>query len=173
MTISTNRKRLPIAFILGLLVSTLLILLIVDTIKYFEDQGYNRIILIGTLIGLLFWILIYTILSFLDYTKTTFDKDAALTITDDGINDNLSIFSVGNITWTEITDVKIATALKTNFLVIGVTNPQSFIERKSKFKQRPLKSFLKKFGSPIVISQKRIDYDLTDLKEILIKTKPK
>ena len=102
-----------------------------------------------------------------------FDKSAVLTISENGINDNLSIFSVGNIAWTDITDIKITTAIQTNFLVIGVTDPQSFIDRKSKLKQRPLKSFLKKFGSPIVISQKRIDYDLTDLKEILRRTQPK
>lgn len=63
-------------------------------------------------------------------------------------------------------------ALNTNFLVIEVKNPESFINMKSKLKQRTLKSFFKKFGSPIVISQKRVDIDLNELKEKLIQGRP-
>jgi hypothetical protein len=173
MIIPVNKKRFPIVFLAGLTASVLLILLIIDTIKHFNDRGYNNSINLGAFIGIFIWVLTFTIFSFLEYVKTKFDKDAVLTITDNGINDNLSIFSVGNISWSEITDIKIIAALKTNFLVIGVTDPQSFINRKSKLKQRSLKSFLKKFGSPVVISQKRIDYDLADLKEILLRAKSK
>lgn len=118
-------------------------------------------------------ILALTVIAFLEYLKTRFDNSAVFTISDNGINDNLSIFSVGNISWTDITDIKIITALRTNFLVIGVANPQSYIDRKSKLKQRTLKSFLKKFGSPVVISQKRVDYDLNKLKEKLTQARPK
>ena len=167
MTIPANKKRFPISLLIGLLFSTLFVILIVDRLKKFNDNGYNNSIYLGVLIGLLIWSLVLTIFSFLDYLKTTFNNDAVLTINENGINDNLSIFSVGQINWTEITNIKIATALKTNFLVIHVTNPESFINRKSKLKQRPLKSFLKKFGSPVVISQKRVDYELNDLKEKL------
>jgi hypothetical protein len=174
MTIPANRKRFPIVFITGLMISVLLILLIVDSIKLYNGDGYNNSLLIGIYIGLSFWIINLTIFSLLDYTKTTFNKNAALTITDNGITDNLSIFSVGNISWTEITDIKIMTAFKTDFLVVGVANPQLLINRKSKLKQLTLKSFLKRFGSPIVISQKRVDYNLSDLKEVLLlKGKPK
>ena len=173
MTIPVNKKRFPIVFLIGLIVSVLLIILIVDTVKHFHDKGYDNSIYLGAFIGLSIWILGLTIFAFLEFIKTMFDKSAMLTISDNGINDNLSIFSVGNINWTDISDIKITTVLKVNFLVIGVTDPQSFIDRKSKLKQRTLKSFLKKFGSPIVITQKRIDYDLTDLKEILLRTQPK
>ena len=173
MTIPTNKKRFPIVFLIGLIVSVLLILLVADTVKHFNDKGYDNSMYLGPFIGLSIWALTLTIFAFLEYIKTMFDKSAVLTITESGINDNLSIFSVGNISWTDITDIKITTALKTNFLVIGVTDPHSFIDRKSKLKQRPLKSFLKRFGSPVVISQKRIDYELTDLKQILLKTKLK
>ena len=173
MTIPANKKRFPIVFLGGLIVSVLLFILIVDTVKHFNDEGYNNSIYLGAFIGLSVWVLALTIFAFLEYIKTVFDKNAVLTISENGINDNLSIFSVGNISWTDITDIKIKTALKTDFLVIGVTYPQSFIDKNSKLKQRPLKSFLKKFGSPIVISQKRIDYNLTDLKEILLRTQPK
>jgi hypothetical protein len=173
MTIPANKKRIPIVLLCGLIVSVLLIVLIVDTVKHFKDEGYNNSIYLGSLIGLSIYVMPLTIFSFLDYIKPMFDKNAVLTISEKGIKDNLSIFSVGDISWTDITDINITSALKTDFLVIGVTNPQLFIDRKSKLKQRPLKSFQKKFGSPIVISQKRVDYKLTDLKDILINTKSK
>jgi hypothetical protein len=173
MIISANKKRFPIVFLVGLIVSVLLIILVVDKVKHFNDKGYINSIYLGAFIGLSIWALALTIFAFLEYIKTMFDKSALLTISDNGINDNLSIFSVGNISWTDITDIKITTAIKTNFLVIGVTDPQLFIKRNSKLKQQPLKSVLKKVGSPIVISQKRIDYDLTDLKEILLRKQPK
>ena len=173
MTIPANKKRIPIAFLIGLIASILLILLIVDTIKNSYDKAYYNFIYWGTYLGLFIWVFGLTIFAFLDYLKTLIDKDAVLTIAENGVNDNLSIFSVGDINWTDITDIRIITVLKTNFLVIGVANPQLFINRKSKFKQRTLKSFFKKFGSPIVISQKRIDYDLVELKDILITTKHK
>ncbi len=170
MTIPVNRKRFPIVMLGGLLLSFLFIFFLIDPLKHFNDEGYDNSIYLGVLIGASLTIFAVTILSTLEYLKTLFDKNAALTITDEGINDNLSIFSVGDISWTEITDIKVMTALKTNFLVVGVTNPQSFIDRKSIFKRRTLKKFLKKFGSPIVISQKRVDYNLNDLKNILIRT---
>ena len=173
MTIPTNKKRFPIAFLIGLTVSSLLILLIINTINHFNDKDYYSGIYLVSYIILSIWILALTIFAFLDYLKTMFDKTAVLTINENGINDNLSIFSVGNISWTDITGIKIITALRTNFLVIEVTDPQSFIDRKIKLKQRTLKSFSKRFGSPIVISQKRIEYDLVELKEILIRTKNK
>jgi hypothetical protein len=134
MIIPASKKRFPIVFLACLTASVLLILLIIDTIKHFNNRGYNNSIYLGAFIGIFFWVLIFTIFSFLEYIKTTFDKNAVLAITDNGITDNLSIFSVGDISWSEITDIKMTTALKTNFLVIGVTDPQSFIDRKSKLK---------------------------------------
>lgn len=171
MTIPAKRRKIPFTFIIGLVLSGLILLLAVNTINQFEGQGLNRILLIGAFGGMLFWVLTFTTFALLDYLKAMFDKNAVLTITDEGVNDNLSIFSVGNIPWTEITNINIAAGIRTHFLVIVVRDPEPFIERKAKFKQRPLKIFLRKFGSPIVISQKRIEYNLVDLKELLLKAK--
>lgn len=170
MTIPASKRRFPIVLLGGLAVSAVLILAIVNLLKHFNEDLYNNGIYLAGYIGLCIWILTLTMFAFLEYIKTIFDKNAVLIISDDGIYDNLSIFSVGNIGWMDITEIKVTTALKTKLLIIGVTDPQSFIDRKGRFKQRTLKSFLKKFGSPIVISQKRIDYDLMELKEILLRT---
>ena len=117
MIIPANKKRFPIVFLGGLIVSVLLIMLIADTVKHFNDEGYYNSIYLGTFIGLSIWILALTTLAFLEYIKTIFNKKAVLTISGNGINDNLSIFSVGNISWADITDIKIITVLKTKFLV--------------------------------------------------------
>ena len=173
MTIPVNRKRFPIVMLVGLSLSFVLCFLFIDSLRHFNDKGYNNSIYLGAIVGVSLTIFSITFLSALDYIKTMFDKTAALTITDDGLNDNLSIFSVGNVSWAEVTDIKISSVLKTDFLIICVTNPQMFIDRKNIFKRKPLKSFLKKFGSPVVISQKRVDYNLKELKNILLRTRPK
>lgn len=172
MTIQVNRKRFPTIFIIGLLGSILLTFLIISTLKNFDDNGYVNRINLGAYIGLLIVVLALTIITFLEFLKTRFGKSTELTISENGIYDNLSIFSVGNINWKDISDIKVVKALNTNFLVIEVKNPESFINMKSKLKQRTLKSFFKKFGSPIVISQKRVDIDLNELKEKLIQGRP-
>jgi hypothetical protein len=63
--------------------------------------------------------------------------------------------------------VEVRQALKTNFLIIQVHNPDSIISRQRKWKQRTLKGFQKKFGSPVVISQKRIEDKVEAIKDVL------
>lgn len=166
MVIPVNKRRFPTLFCICLILSILLAFRIIYSIKHFNEVYDNRAYIVAYF-SLFIYLFIVTIISFLDYMKTVFDKNASLTVTAYGINDNLSIFSVGDINWSEIIDIKISNALNTDFLIIIVKDPQSFINRKNRLKQRPLKSFLKRFGSPIAISQKRIDYNLTELKDVL------
>lgn len=169
--VSIKRNRFPIVFAVSFLLTILFTLNLINskTENMYMDGLFNWIF--NSMILLV--PLSYTIISLSEYIKTKFDKKASLIIADNGINDNLSIFSCGNISWTEISDVKTATVLKTNFLVVLLTNPVSFIEKQNIFKRKILKSYFKKFGSPIVVSQKRINYDVNDLKAVLLEAKRK
>jgi hypothetical protein len=77
------------------------------------------------------------------------------------------LFSCDKIKWSEVVDVRIQQVLKTDFLVIYVDNPYSLIAKQSQWKQRTLKGFQKKFGSPVVVSQKRIKQNVQDVKNVI------
>jgi hypothetical protein len=173
MTIQARRRRFPIICLIGALFAVFLAVLIIDVIRNFNQNMYNNFLYLLMFTGLLFWALAFSLAAFLDFIRPRLSPSAVLTITDQGIDDNLSIFSAGEILWVDVTDIKIVTRLGTNFLIIGVKNPDEVIARKMKLLQLPLKSFLKKFGSPVFISQRKLGYDLTALKELLLETKNK
>jgi hypothetical protein len=164
MQISANRKRVPILVVVGLTLIVLLSMAIIN-IKASDDPDAHQRLYIY--IGLMISCLYYTSLSFADYWRTLFSNRATLFIEPDGVVDNLSIFSCGKISWGEIKTVEVKQALKTNFLVIHVLNPDSIISRQPKWKQRTLRAFQKKFGSPAVISQKRIEDKVEAIKDVL------
>jgi hypothetical protein len=116
--------------------------------------------------------LFYCIISFLEFIKTRFNKRAALTISETGVNDNLSIFSCGEIPWRDISNVEIKRVMNADFLVIQLFNNDKYLRGKNIIIRNTLSKWIKKWGSPIIISEKRVDYNLTKLKEIILKEKP-
>jgi hypothetical protein len=166
--IPVNRKRIPVMLLLIIIFLLILLLALMNVIESDEPDKQFKIYLY---IGLIMSTIYYLSISFLDYIKTLFDSKATLKMSTNGIDDNLSIFSCGNVAWKEIMGVEIVNYLKTDFLVIKVQDPDIFIQRQSKWKQRNLQSYLKKFGSPIVISQKRIKIDVVELQNIIMMNK--
>jgi hypothetical protein len=164
MQISANRKRVPILIIIGVSLIVLLSMAIINIKDSDDPDAHQRLYLY---IGLMISCLYYTSLSVADYWRTLFSNRATFFIEPDGVVDNLSIFSCGKISWDEIRTVEVRQALKTNFLIIQVHNPDSIISRQRKWKQRTLRGFQKKFGSPVVISQKRIRDKVEGIKDVL------
>ncbi len=118
-------------------------------------------------------LLSYAIISLADFIKTKFDKNALLTISDTGLNDNLSIFSCGKISWDDILTAEIVKAFKADFLVVKVLNSNKYLADKNFAQRFVLKKFIKKWGSPIIISEKRVVYNLNELKQIILEGKAK
>ena len=164
MQITANRKRVPIVVIVGLTLIILLTFAIVNIVRS-EDEGLKQLIFIC--VGFLISAVYFTSISLLDYWKTLFNSYAVLSIGQDGINDNLSLFSCGKFTWDEISNVRIQQAFKTDFLIIDIYNADFLIANQSKWKQRTLRGFQRKFGSPVVVSQKRIKQKVEDVKAII------
>jgi len=109
-------------------------------------------------------LLFYVVITFADFMKTKFDKNAGFEITETGIFDNLSIFSCGEIRWMDISTVEMVKMLEVNVLVIKVRNPHQFLTGKNAITRYILKRYIKKWGSPIVVSEKRVNYNLNELK---------
>lgn len=169
MIIKPNKKKIPIGMLISISVSILLVRQILIELSHFTEHKYDSTLWLISLIGFFLLFGFYSIIATFDYLRMLFFKNVFLKIDERGINDRLSIFSSGHINWEDIKEVKIVQAYRSDFLVIVVLNPQLFIDKKPKFLQRPLKTSLKKFGSPVCISQKRILNNLYDIKDMMAK----
>ena len=165
ITIPSNKKRFPIVFVISFLLT-------VGGAYNITRELHDRTEQLSywTYLVLLFP-LFYCIVSFLEFMKTRFNKNAALTVSETGVNDNLSIFSCGEIPWSDISNVEIKRAFNADFLVIQLINNDKYLTGKNIIIKNTLRKWVKKWGSPIIISEKRVDYNLTELKEIILKEK--
>ena len=164
ITIPANRKRFPKVFAVSFLLTLGEAYIITRALNDEEELSYwTYAILLITLF--------YCIVSFIEFAKTQFNRDADLQISETGINDNLSIFSCGEIPWSEISNVEIKRAFSSNFLTVQLFDNNKYLLGKNFLTRRILNSFIKKWGTPIIISEKRVDYDLIQLKDIILKEK--
>ena len=163
ITISANKKRFPILFVISLLFTV--------GGAYNINTGLSNASEKMSYLsyGILIIPLFFCIISFIEFMKTRFNTNAALTISEIGINDNLSIFSCGKICWSEISRVEIKRVLNTNLLVINLFDNYKYLKGKNFVTRYILRKWIKKWGSPIIISEKRINYDLPTLKDIILK----
>ncbi|PWT77565.1 MAG: hypothetical protein C5B59_03560 [Bacteroidetes bacterium] len=160
--IPVNKKRFPHSLIISIVLTIIGAFFIKGLLKSdSENAGY-----------LSYWILAiplyYFFLSFPDYLKTVFDRNAALTISDTDIKVNLSIFSCGRIDRDDVRDVQVIKRHNNEFLVIKLFNNNKYLSASTSFKSPTQNSFIKKFGSPVVISQKHVNYDLHTIKDIIL-----
>jgi hypothetical protein len=131
--VPVNRNRFPIVFLVSVLTTVLLSINLIYTkteYKYMNglfNRIFNSLLLVAPIC--------YTIISFADYIKSRFDKNAMLTVTDTGLRDNLSILSCGNVLWTDVKDAVIVKYLKADFLIIKLHDNDRYL-RKINFAKR-------------------------------------
>ena len=99
--------------------------------------------------------------------KTLFDASALLTISDEGMTDHRSILSCGVIPWTAISGIDLVQRGRDKILLVRVTNPEKLIARQSLWKRLFLKEVRSRYGTPVIISQSAIAYDIDQLLEEL------
>ena len=167
--IPANKNRFPIVLLIFLLFTILLVLnLIYTNPESLFMNGLFQYIFNGIILAIF---LFYTILFFIDFVKTKFDKKASLTISDIGLIDNLSIFSCGKIQWNDISSVELQKSFKVNFLIIKVFDNNKYLIDKNFIQRHILKKYIRKWGSPVVISKKRIECNLEEIKQIILANK--
>lgn len=102
--------------------------------------------------------------------RKLFDKTIGLTIDDSGITDNSNASSVGLIEWSDIIEIKTEQVMSTRFLLIFVNNPDKYLARVNRFKQKLMKGNMKMTGTPLSITSNTLKYNFNDL-ERLVKDK--
>ena len=166
ITIPVNQRRFPIVFF----ISTLIPLLLVINLLYTQTEGlvmnglFNYIF--NSLVLLPF--LLYSIVSFADYMKTKFDKHASFKITEDGLIDNLSIFSCGKVQWEDIKGIELTNYFNTKFLIIRICDNRKYLRSKNIFHRYVLSWYIKQWGTPVVVSERRVAYNLDDLRQVIM-----
>lgn len=163
--IFANKKRFPIVFVVSFLLT------VGGAYNITKELNAPTQQLSLWTYAILLIPLFYCIISFTEFVKTIFNKNTVLIISQVGINDNLSIFSCGKIPWIDISDVEIKRAFNADFLVIKLFNNEKYVTGKNIIVKCILNKWIKKWGSPIIISEKRVDYNLAQLKEIILKQK--
>lgn len=82
-----------------------------------------------------------------------FDKSPGLIIDSKGITDNASGVSAGFIPWEDIRHIYTTQVMSEKFVMVGVSNPEIYINRQRKFLKRKAMNFnYKSYGSPISIT---------------------
>ena len=100
--------------------------------------------------------------------KSAFNKKIALIINEHGLVDNSSLWSVGDIPWSDIVEIKEANnELKQKLLVINVRNPNEYLHKTGNAKSNTGDQLNRKYGSPIVIGVSGLKCDYAELKSAL------
>jgi hypothetical protein len=156
-----NRRRIPygLLIVIGLIAVFSYLFATMDT----SQMAFN---------GLLNWImmgpLVYIFCIVLaDYIRSLLSPTAGLAVTAAGVIDSTSVISCGLIPWDRIMSIHTHRVLNTDFLAIRVSDPAELVSRQSSWKRHTLRRYVRKFGTPVVISQKRIQGDIRELASLL------
>ena len=163
--IKSSKKKI-LLLIFGLLVFIIIeIPLIMNPERYVSTLFRNPLFIrITSIIG--FVICFITLIVFV---KVVLSRKLGLTINNDGIIDSSSYISKGLIKWDDIVSIKRIEVMSTKFLLIGVKNPERYVDNETnKIKKRFLQVNLKKYGAPITISSTTLEYDFEKLEKVLL-----
>ena len=97
-----------------------------------------------------------------------FDRKPGLIIDDSGITDNSGALADGFIPWTDITGVESVKQASQKFILVYVRNPEEYINRKTSFLAKKIKSSgYKHSGTPIAISANSLKIKFEALRVIV------
>lgn len=100
--------------------------------------------------------------------RKLFDSRPGLIINEQGINDNSSGLSAGQISWADIEDFSVLQIQRQRLILILVKNPQDYIDRQSNGWKRKLMAMnYRQYGTPMSISTNGLKISFAELLEIL------
>ena len=95
--------------------------------------------------------------------KKLFDKRPGLILNSSGLVDNASAVAAGFIPWSEVLGSGVLEIQKQKMLIIGVRDPQKYIDRGSALKRTLNNANYKMSGSPVSISSVTLKIDFAEL----------
>ena len=162
--IKLSKHKLTLMFVGSIIFIGLGIWLVIDPSKFISIRIHSTTkIFIGGLAGIVFFGLcgIFIVIKL-------FDKRPGLIINDEGIMDNSSGLTVGQIYWRDVTKIKTTRVYRQNLLLLIVDNPETYIDRqKNIVKRKAMQLTLNIYDSPISISANGLQCSFEELKNIL------
>ena len=162
--IPVNEKRFPVQ----LFICTLIAMALCVYFFYTGSFTLNPYSPTTGLVVLLIIVIRYIIVLAKEYLKLQFDKKANFTITETGIIDNITFVSMGEIPWDDIDDIALDRYRGMDILLIGIMDPKKYSSGMRPLYRSVFNGYIKKWNTPLVISEKRIDYDLESLRDLLL-----
>lgn len=96
--------------------------------------------------------------------KKLWDKSPGLIITEQGIYDNSSGVSAGQILWTDIQNIAVLKIHRQRLIMLQVKNPQDYIDKqKSGFKRKMMTMNHKMYGTPLSITSNGLKISFDEL----------
>ena len=101
-------------------------------------------------------------------TKKLGDNSPGLVISEEGIFDNSSGVSAGQIKWTDIEDISVIEIHRQKLIMLHVTNPQDYIDKQtSGFKRKIMQVNYKMYGTPLSITSNGLKISFSELLSLL------
>ena len=124
--------------------------------------GTTRIIVVGYASIIFFGICAIFI------ARKFIDKRPGLIMDENGLIDNSSGLSVGQVYWSEIENISVIKIHRQKLIMIKVNDPEKFVEKqKNKLKKRMMLMNLKMYGSPLSITSNGLKISFDELFSIL------
>jgi hypothetical protein len=102
------------------------------------------------------------------FIKKLNDKRPGFVINEDGINDNSSAVAFGKIHWRDISHIQTTGIMNQQFIVIGLKNPQEYIDRYTQsMRRKSMQWNVKQYGSPVIISTSSLKCNRDELRQLL------
>lgn len=98
--------------------------------------------------------------------KKMFDSNPGLVLNSAGIFDNSSGVAAGLVPWSEITGFSVFEVQRQKMLIVGVTNPEKYVERGGSLKRILNRANFKMCGSPIAISSNSLKIGFNELLDV-------
>jgi hypothetical protein len=164
--IKLSKRKLTLLLVGSIIFVGLGVLLIINPAKFRDSIFQNTTLVFGA--GLLS-ILFFGFVGIFIFKKLC-DKQFGLIITDEGIFDNSSAVSAGQIFWSDVSAIKVIEVFNQKFIMLIVEDPEQYIDRQtSTVKRKAMQMNFKNFGSPIGISANGLQCNFQELKNILEK----
>jgi len=158
--IPLSKKKLTLMVIGSLIFVVLGILFVVSPENYTSlIMQSPTIIFISGLASILFFGLCFFFIS-----KKLGDKSPGLVISDEGILDNSSGVSVGQIKWAEIEHISVIKIYRQKMIILQIKNPQEYIDKQTNwFKRKMMTTNYKMYGTPVCITSNGLKISFNEL----------
>jgi len=161
--IPLNKKRAPTEILFGLIITAILYIVITHTSPGSITDSYNWLYIASFIYGIC-----YSIFVILNYLKILFDKNAGIIISEKHFYKNVSLLSADSIPWNEIENVKVYQTRKSAILLIMLTDNEKYLSGKNFIARYFLRVYIKRWGTPVLIPENFILYDIHILKELML-----